>query len=108
MVLPILGVAALATLSIIALVTGAVLIAAYWRDVVSKEVEETLGEDELRNDAVDDILNNPDLTPEQKTELLLKLLGLDEDGTDWGKIILPATLIIGLAIIGSSYVSKGR
>ena len=95
---------ALVCIGIIAAIIGGVLIAAYWRDTVTKEVEGEIAEDELRNEAIDAILNDTTLTPEQKLAALLKLL--EKDGTDWGKIILPATLIIGVAMVLSSNASK--
>ena len=94
---------ALICIGIIIAIIGGVLIAAYWRDAVTKEVEGDIAEDELRNEAIDAILNDPTLTPEQKLAALLKLL---DEGTDWGKIILPATLIIGVAMVLSSNASK--
>ena len=91
--------AVLIAIGIICVTCGVYFVTAYLRDKETGETEETLAD--TLGDTVNDILNST-LTDEQKLEALLKLLDLDDSGTDWGKIILPATLIIGVAMVLSS------
>ena len=54
------------------------------------------------SDTIDTVLNNPEMTPDQKLKLILDLLG-KEAGTDWGTIFL-----IGAGILGLAYVLGGK
>ena len=94
MVLPVIPIVVWGLLKLIAWLASIVLVSSYVRDVVtkSKEADIQLSADKT----VDDIISNPNLTPEQKTELLRKYLeGIKDKPTDWGTIVL---LLGGAAI----------
>lgn len=79
---------------LIAYLLSAVLIGSYVRDVVTKtkEADVQVSEDET----VQEIINNPGLTQEQKTEALRNYLGL-KDGSNTGIYVLGAAALLGAA-----------
>ncbi len=97
--------AVLGVIRLISWLAGIVLVSSYVRDAITKVSEEKI--EETRNDAIDDILNDPTLTPEQKENLIRQYLNLGKPGffdeLDTGKIVLIAAVILGAA-----YVLRGR
>ena len=78
MVLPAIPIAAMALLRLIAWLSSAVLVTSYVRDIVTKEPGESA---EVSRDAtVEAIIDNPDLTPEQKERTILEYLNLSGPG----------------------------
>lgn len=105
MVLPVIAPATLVLIAgivrLIAWLSSIVFVAMYVRDTVTetKEAEIQLSEDKT----ISDIINNPNLTPEQKTDLLRKYLeDIKDKPTDWGTIVL-----LGIGILAAAYLAQG-
>ncbi len=107
MVLPIIAPATIILISglirLIAWLGSIVFIAMYTRDIItkSKETDIQISSDKTVNDIIDD----PDLTPEQKTGLLREYLDSikDKDIVDWTTIVI----IAGGAIVIAALISSG-
>lgn len=99
MVVPLIPVAVIGLLALITLTTGAVLLAPYLRDVVTGE--STPVEMEKQN-TIQDILDNPDLTEEEKVELILAIIGKQ----DWMHDITMIVFLVAIAYVLTSYLKK--
>jgi len=100
MVLPI---AAMALIRLIAWLSSVVLVSSYVRDIVTKEPGETA--EVSRDETIESILNNPDLTNEQKEHTILEYLNITEPGA-----VEDLKKYIPLAVIGFVFLSvlKGK
>ncbi|MBP2029753.1 hypothetical protein J2755_000673 [Methanohalophilus levihalophilus] len=79
MVAPVvIGAGAMALVRLIAWLSSAVLITSYVRDILTKEPGEDV--EISRDDVVEKILDNPDLTEEQKEKALLEYLKISGSG----------------------------
>lgn len=98
MVLPAIPLAAMAILRLIAWLSSAILITSYVRDIVTKEPGETA--EVSRDQTVEAILDDPNLTPEQKESTILKYLNISEPGDmEELKKYIPMA-IIGFVLFG--------
>jgi len=76
MVLPAIPIAAMGILRLIAWLSSAVLVSSYVRDIVTKEPGEAA--EVSRDDTIEAILDNPDLTNDQKERAVLEYLKISE------------------------------
>ena len=86
---------------------GIVTIIWMWRDVETKQIEADVKLAETTENEIIEILNNPDLTAEQKAaliELILQNIPGTDGGTDY-----TSTIVLVAALLGAAYVlSRGR
>ena len=86
---------------------GIVTIIWMWRDVETKQIEADVKLVETTENEITEVLNNPDLTAEQKAaliELILQNIPGTDDGTDY-----TSTIILVAAVLGAAYVlGRGR
>jgi hypothetical protein len=111
MVLPVaIPLAIIGLLAIIAYETGVTLQAMYVRDAVLKTKETDVKIQESQDQTINDIMNNPSLTPEQKSNALKTYLGLQEKKIeDTLTEMLPwilATIVVILIVV--VYFTKKR
>ena len=91
----------LAALALIALITGAVMLAPFIRDIVTRESTPV---ELAKNDTINNILNNSGLTEEEKMKLILAFLKSEED--DWTKDIVKIIFIIAVVYIIMMYFKR--
>lgn len=98
MVLPAIPIAAMAIIRLIAWLSSAVLISSYVRDIITKEPGQEV--EISQDDTIETILNNSDLTPEQKEKTVLEYLNLNtsDSGIEDLKKYIP------MAIVGYVFV----
>lgn len=85
-------------LGLITLTTGAVLLAPYIRDTVTGEIKEVELE---KQDTIQKILDDPNMTDEQKFALIAKIIGEE----DWMHDIM---IILVIAIIAYAIISVSK
>lgn len=105
----IIGLAALRLIAVIAITIGGVLVTAFWRDATTQVAETTLTKAELESETINTVLDDPSLTPEQKTQLLLSLTA---PTTDTEKTLaeqfMPLVVTGGIILILIQYFKSER
>lgn len=91
----------LAALALIALITGAVMLAPFIRDIVTGESTPV---ELAENDTIQQILDNPDLSDEEKVKLIMALIEAEEG--DWTKDVVNIVAIVAAAYIIIQYVQR--
>ena len=84
----------LAVLLIIAMISGGgVLIAAYWRDAVTKEFDSEMALN--RDETIGEIMDDPSMSDDQKVQLLMKYMGTSAPGFDFGELSKYIPIVVG-------------
>ena len=85
----------LAVLLIIAMISGGgVLIAAYWRDAVTKEFDSEMALN--RDETIGEIMDDPSMSDDQKVQLLMKYLGTSAPSSfDFGELGKYIPIVVG-------------
>lgn len=103
MVAPVIAAGAMALIRLIAWLSSVVFVSSYVRDIATKNKEEDI--QTSQDSTVNEILNNADLTAEQKKQLVIDYMNTNSTGTSSTPSIdkyLPYIIIgfIGVALLG--------
>ncbi len=84
----------MAAVLIIAAIIGGTLITAYWRDAVTKEFDSEMALS--RDDTIDDIMDDPSMSDDQKLQLLMKYMGTSAPSSfDFGELGKYIPIVVG-------------
>lgn len=102
MVAPVIAAGAMALIRLIAWLSSVVFVSSYVRDIATKNKEEDI--QTSQDSTVDQILNNADLTAEQKQQLVIDYMKNNSTASSTASIdqYLPYIIIgfIGVALLG--------
>lgn len=83
---------------LIALISGIVFVSSYVRDITTGVIDEDI--QESQDETIGEILDNPNISDDDKTKLILEYLNLEKGGFDLSKLI-PIAGILGLAYVAA-------
>ena len=93
-------------LRLIAWISGIVFVGSYIRDIVTGLIDEDI--QESQDETIEQILNNPDISDEDKIRLILEYLDLQKGDDDWISKLIPIAGILGLAYVAAETLKSRR